>query len=68
MSIFPKENRKLILDEVKENHLVYRKFVGNQLGKVLRIVPHLHFYLDTTLDDLEKLEKELKGLGNNPIL
>lgn len=68
LSIFPEENRKLILKEIKDNHLVYRKFVGNQLGKVLRITPHLNFYLDTTLDDLDKLEKELKGLGNNPIL
>ena len=32
------------------------------------IIPEINFYLDTTLDDVEKIEKELKGEGDNPIL
>ena len=36
--------------------------------KQVRIIPEVNFYLDTTLDDVERIEKELKGLGDNPIL
>jgi len=68
LSIFPDTNRGLILAEIKENHLLYRKYLGGKLGKVLRIIPHVNFYLDTTLDDLDVIDKELKGLGNNPKL
>ncbi len=38
------------------------------MAKQVRIIPELNFYLDTTLDDVETYEKELKGLGDNPIL
>ena len=38
------------------------------MGKQVRMITDLNFYLDTTLDDVEKIEKELKGEGDNPIL
>ena len=38
------------------------------MAKQVRAIPQLNFYLDTSLDDVEKLERELKGLGDNPIL
>ncbi|MCB9202380.1 MAG: ribosome-binding factor A [Flavobacteriales bacterium] len=68
ISIFPKENRGKIYEEIKENTAVYRKYIGNKLGKILRVIPSLNFFLDTNLDDVEIIEKELKGLGNNPKL
>ena len=38
------------------------------MAKQVRSIPNLNFYLDTSLDDVERLEKELKGEGDNPIL
>lgn len=68
LSIFPQEFRKVIMNEIEENKAQYRNFIGQKMGKQVRIIPELKFYLDTSLDDVEKLERELKGEGDNPIL
>ncbi|MDQ0477762.1 MULTISPECIES: 30S ribosome-binding factor RbfA [Chryseobacterium] len=68
LSIFPPEFRKDIMKEILVNKSTYRNFLGQQMGKQVRIIPELNFYLDTTLDDVEKIEKELRGEGDNPIL
>ena len=68
LSIFPKDFRKAIMKEIEENKSHYRNFIGQKMGKQVRIIPELNFYLDTTLDDVEKIEKQLKGEGDNPVL
>ena len=68
LSIFPQSFREPIMKEIEENKSFYRNFVGQKMAKQVRSIPQLNFYLDTTLDEVEKLEKELKGLGDNPIL
>ncbi len=68
LSIFPSEFRKDIMKEILVNKAHYRNFIGQKMGKQVRIIPDLNFYLDTTLDDVEKIERELKGEGDNPIL
>lgn len=68
LSIFPQEFRKPIMDEIEQNKASYRNFMGQKMGKQVRIIPEIHFYLDTTLDDVEKIEKELRGEGDNPVL
>ncbi len=47
---------KLIEDKTKE----IRKRVGNALGKQLRAIPELHFYIDDSLDYAMKIEELLK--------
>lgn len=68
LSIFPQTFRNSIMKEIEENKSSYRNFIGKKMAKQIRSIPNLNFYLDTSLDDVEKLEKELKGLGDNPIL
>lgn len=68
LSIFPQEHRKLIMKEIETNKSQYRNFIGNKMAKQVRVIPQLSFYLDTSLDDVEKLERELRGEGDNPIL
>jgi len=68
LSIFPQEFRSTIMKEIEENKTQYRNFIGQKMGKQVRIIPQLNFYLDTALDDVEKLEKELRGEGDNPVL
>lgn len=68
LSIFPQEFRNPIMKEIEENKALYRNFIGQKMAKQVRIIPNLQFYLDTTLDDAERIDKELKGLGDNPIL
>ena len=68
LSIFPQEFRSSIMKEIEVNKAQYRNFIGQKMAKQVRIIPQLNFYLDTTLDDVEKIEKELRGDGDNPIL
>lgn len=68
LSIFPAEFRDAIMKEIQENKSAYRNFLGQKIGKQLRVVPELNFYKDTSLDDVERIERELKGKGDNPIL
>ena len=68
LSIFPQEYRASIMKEIEENKSQYRNFIGQKMAKQVRVIPNLNFYLDTALDDVERLEKELRGEGDNPVL
>jgi len=68
ISIFPSELREKIMKEIEENKSHYRNILGSKIKSQLRIIPQINFFLDTTLDDVENIELELKGMGSNPIL
>lgn len=68
LSIFPKEFRAPIMKEIEVNKATYRNYLGQKMAKQVRIIPNVTFYLDTALDDVEKIDLELKGLGDNPVL
>jgi ribosome-binding factor A len=51
-----KEVLKLVVDQTK----VIRKLVGNKVGKQLRAIPELNFYIDDSLDYAMKIEELLK--------
>lgn len=68
LSIFPQEFRAPIMKEIETNKSQYRNFIGQKMAKQVRIIPELQFYLDTSLDEVERIEKELRGEGENPIL
>jgi ribosome-binding factor A len=68
LSIFPQEFRAKLMKEIEDNKAQYRNFLGRKMANQVRIIPEINFYPDTSLDDVEKLEKELKGEGDNPIL
>lgn len=68
LSIFPNEYRVPIMKEIETNKSQYRNYIGQKMAKQVRIIPELQFYLDTSLDDVERIERELRGEGDNPIL
>lgn len=68
LSIFPTQFREAVMKEIEGNKTQYRNFLGQKMGKQVRIIPELNFYLDTSLDDVERIERELKGHGDNPKL
>ncbi|MGC4128392.1 MAG: 30S ribosome-binding factor RbfA [Bergeyella sp.] len=68
LSIFPQEFRQPLMKEIEANKSQYRNFIGQKMAKQVRIIPELSFYLDTSLDDVERIERELKGEGDNPVL
>ena len=50
-----------ILELIRENTSDLRRRLGLREGKQLRIIPHLEFYLDDSLDYIENIERLLKN-------
>lgn len=68
LSIFPTKDKMEIIEKIKEKAPYFRLLIAKTAAKDMRTTPELLFYLDTSLDDIEKIEKALRGEGNNPKL
>jgi ribosome-binding factor A len=66
LSVFPTEKGGEILNAVRSNGPLIKHDLAQRVRLQLRKVPNLVFYIDDSLDQIEKLDKELKG-ENNPI-
>ena len=60
LSIFPPKETEETLAAVKEIIPQIRHELGNLVRNQLRIVPELVFYIDDSLDYIEKIENLLK--------
>ena len=60
VSIFPSEKQQTVMAILEENNRAIRGELGRAVGKQLRIVPELVFYLDTSLDYAAHIEELLK--------
>ena len=65
LSIFPSEQAKELLVSIKTNVKALRFDLGQKVGKQLRVIPELSFYLDDSLDYLENIDKLLGSDNNN---
>ncbi|SMC61689.1 30S ribosome-binding factor RbfA [Moheibacter sediminis] len=68
ISIFPVTNKDLIIKALKLKAPTYRSQLAKTAAKTMRITPELLFYLDNTLDEMERIDRALSGKGDNPIL
>ena len=59
ISIFPSTDGKKIVEEINVKIAVIRYELGKKI-KNLRIIPELRFYLDDSIDEIERIEKALK--------
>lgn len=59
LSIFPSENSEDTLKLIKMNTKNVRRLLGLKVGKQLRIVPELAFFVDDSLDYIEKIDNLL---------
>ena len=66
LSIFPTEKAGELLNAIRSNTPLIKHDLAQRVKLQLRKVPNLIFYIDDSLDQIEKLDKELKG-ENNPI-
>ncbi len=60
ISIFPTGKRDEIFKEIKDHNALMRRHLGLRVGKQLRVVPELHFYLDDSLDYIDNIDRLLK--------
>lgn len=66
VSIFPNDKASELLEGIKSNQPLIKHELSQRTRNQLRRVPELLFYLDDSLDYIEKIEKSLQG-KENPI-
>jgi len=66
VSIFPNKDAKALMEGIKSNQPLIKHELAQRTKNQLRRVPELSFFLDDSLDYIEKIEDSLKG-EENPI-
>lgn len=60
ISIFPVINPHQVLERIRENKSIFRKYLGRRLRNQLRIIPELNFHLDDSAEYANEIERLLK--------
>ena len=60
LSVFPSEKSEEIVQNINANQRQVRYDLGTRVGKQLRIIPELKFYVDDSLDYVEHIDELLK--------
>ncbi len=60
LSIFPSERSEEIIANIRKNERTLRYELGTRVGKQLRIVPEVRFFIDDSLDYIEHIDELLK--------
>lgn len=67
LSLFQVKDAKAMLKKIEERKWEIKKELTAKVGKQLRRMPELHFYLDDTLEHAFKIENLLKKIqGEKP--
>lgn len=61
ISIYPMQKEEDTLSLVNNHNKAIRNYLGNRIRHQVRLIPELVFYLDDSLDYLERIEKLLKS-------
>ncbi|NJL14230.1 MAG: 30S ribosome-binding factor RbfA [Microscillaceae bacterium] len=59
-------NKKEALEDIQDKTRAVRQLLGQRIGKSLRIVPELHFYLDDTAEYASHIDALLDSLDIPP--
>lgn len=60
LSVFPSERGEEILKNINASEKTIRYDLGKKVRNQLRIIPELRFFLDDSLDYLERIDELLK--------
>lgn len=60
LSVFPSEKSAQIVENINNNMKSIRYELGTRVRHQLRIIPELKFFVDDSLDYLEKIDELLK--------
>ncbi|MEO8582260.1 MAG: ribosome-binding factor A [Flavitalea sp.] len=64
LSLFQVKDQAAALKKIQERSWEVKKELANRLGKQLRRMPILQFYLDDTLDQVFKMEELFKKIND----
>ena len=60
LSIFPSEQGELLLQNITANEKSIRYELGRRVRNQLRIIPELRFFIDDSLDYIDRIDELLK--------
>ncbi len=61
LSIFPSERAEEIMENINKNEKQIRYELGTRVRYQLRIIPELRFFIDDSLDYIDRIDELLKG-------
>lgn len=61
VSIYPSDGQNVVLKAIQDHSPKIRFEMGQKVRKQLRIVPEIAFFIDDSLDYIEKIDKLLKS-------
>ena len=60
VSIFPSSQVEAVMNSLDEHNKSIRFMLGKKIGKQTRIIPELRFFVDDSLDYIDKIDELLK--------
>ncbi len=60
VSIFPSNRTESVIKSLEEHNKSIRFILGKKVGKQMRIIPELRFFVDDSLDYIDKIDELLK--------
>ena len=66
ISIFGVKESQSVLGQIEKHNKEIRKLLGSRIRHQARIIPELKFFIDDSLNYVEKIEKLLKDSGQPP--
>lgn len=70
ISVYGTENKQEVILQLEDNYTRLRQAISSKVGKQMRRVPEIEFFLDDTVDEmyrvdqlLNRVEKEDKDIG-----
>ncbi len=60
LSVYPSKFSEEILEDIDKHNKSIRGELGRRLGKSLRIIPELEFYIDDSLDYIQRIDNLIK--------
>ena len=66
LSIFPSERGEELLQNIEKSNQQIRYSLGQRVRHQLRIVPELRFFIDDSLDYIDRID-QLLGKGSNEV-
>jgi len=63
VSVMMVNDKNRFIEQMNVNKPEFRRLLGNKIGKQVRAIPDLVFYLDDSLDQLDRVDQVFKGLN-----
>lgn len=60
------KDKSALLGKINDHKKEFRKLLGDKVGKQLRIVPEIVFYLDEVEENAQRLDEVIKNLNIPP--